>query len=285
VPSNDIANLSQKQGFTVTSIPSDRIIYLELDVARTQSPQVSDTEGNPLKSNPLQDVRVRRALSLAIDREALVSRVLQRQGVPGGQFTPDWVGGASQNLKVPAVDMAQAKALLAEAGYPNGFGITLAGPSDRYPNDAQVVQTVAQMWSRVGLKVRVDTMPKSVFFPKVAKLEFSALLIGNSSDTAEPMSQLHYCLGTFDASKGIGAGNAGRYSSPEFDRIVSEASITLDEKKRNVLLAQAADLAIGKDVAVIPIYFLRAAWGMRKGLIYEGYRQEATIASLVHPAP
>ena len=282
VPSNDIATLEHRPDITVTSIPSDRIIYIDLDVDRAVSPQVADADGQPMKTNPLQDLRVRRALSMAVDRNGLVTRVLQNQGVPGGQFTPDWVAGGSTTLKAPAFDLAGAKALLTQAGYPNGFSLTLVGPNDRYPNDAQVVQTVAQMWSRLGLKMKVDTMPKSVYFPRVNKLEFSALLSGNSSDTAEPMSQLQYCLGTFDAAKGVGAGNAGRYSSPEFDKIVTEATVTLDKPARDKLLGQAADIALGKDVAAIPVYFLRAAWAMRKGLSYDGYPQEATVASLIH---
>jgi peptide/nickel transport system substrate-binding protein len=284
VPSNDIANLERRPGFSVTSIPSDRIIYFALDVGRSVSPQITDAEGHPMQANPLQDVRVRRALSMAIDRQALVARVLQQQGVPAGQFTPDWLAGGSPALKPPAYDLAGARALLSQAGYPHGFGLTLSGPNDRYPNDAQVVQTVAQMWSRLGLQMKVDTNPKSVYFPRVTKLEYSALLAGNSSDTAEPMSQLQYCLGTFDAAKGIGAGNPGRYSNPAFDRILDEATVTLDTPARDKLLAQAAELAIGQDVAAIPVYFVRAAWAMRSGLRYDGYPQEGTVASLVHPA-
>ena len=133
VPSNDIATLEHRPDITVTSIPSDRIIYIDLDVDRAVSPQVADADGQPMKVNPLQDVRVRRAMSMAVDRNGLVTRVLQNQGVPGGQFTPDWVAGGSPNLKAPAFDLAGAKALLTQAGYPNGFSLTLVGPNDRYP--------------------------------------------------------------------------------------------------------------------------------------------------------
>ena len=284
VPSNDVAGFAQRPGFTLSLLPSDRIIYITLDMDRAVTPMVTALDGSPIP-NPFRDVRVRRALSKAIDRAGLVRLVLQGQGKAAGQFAPDYVAGASPGLPPEPYDLDGARRLLAEAGYPGGFAMTLAGPNDRYPNDATVVQTVAQMWSRLGLRVKVDTQPKSVYFTRVNKLDFSAGLTGNSSDTAEPMSQLQYCLGTFDPERGIGAGNPGRYSNPEFDTLLDTASSTLDDGRRAGILAKAVDLALGRDVAALPIYHLVAAWGMRKGLVYGGFPQEATVAALVHAAP
>jgi peptide/nickel transport system substrate-binding protein len=113
-------------------------------------------------------------------------------------------------------------------------------------------------------------------------LEFSVLLSGNSTDTGEPLSQLQYLLGTYDPAKGYGAGNNGRYSDPQFDAIIDQASKTLDDARRNVLLAEAYEYAIGDQVAVIPMLFPITTWAMRKGITYGGFPQEATIASLVH---
>ncbi len=280
VPSNDIETLQKNKAVSVTLVAGDRIVYMMLDQDRDNSPSITDAAGNKLTKNPFKDVRVRRALNMAVDRHALVTQVTH--GVPSGQFTPDFVAGHSPTLKPPAYDLAGARKLLAEAGYPQGFGFTLAGPNDRYPNDAQIVQAVAQMWSRAGLKVKVDTMPKSVYFTRAAKLDFSALLSGNSSDTAEPMSQLQYTLGTYNVARGIGAGNQGRYSNPDFDSIVDTATRTLDPTRRAALLAQAADPALGHDAAAVPLYFVTAAWATRKGLAYGGFPQEATVAALVH---
>ena len=284
VPSNDVESFAQRPNFTVTLLPSDRIIYITLDSDRAVTPMVTALDGAPLRANPLKDVRVRRALSKAIDRGNLVNVVLRGQGKPSGQFAPDYVAGASPALKAEPYDLDGAKKLLTEAGYPNGFAMTLAGPNDRYPNDATVVQVVAQMWSKLGLRMKVDTMPKSIYFTRVNKLDFSASLTGNSSDTAEPMSQLNYCLGTYDLERGIGGGNPGRYANPEFDRLLQQASAILDTAERATVLAKAAELALGTDVAALPIYHLQAAWGMRKGLSYEGFPQEATIAALIQTA-
>jgi peptide/nickel transport system substrate-binding protein len=181
-------------------------------------------------------------------------------------------------------DLEGAKKLLAEAGWAKGFGVVVNSTNDRYPNDGQVNQAVAQMWTRLGLKATVNTLPKAMYFPRVVKLEFSVLLSGNSTDTGEPLSQLQYLLGTYDPVKGYGAGNYGRYYDPKFDAIVDRASRTLEDGARNELLAQAYEYAIGEQMVVIPMLFPITTWAMRKGISYGGFPQEATVASLVHEA-
>jgi peptide/nickel transport system substrate-binding protein len=284
VPGNDVATLKQNANLTLGTMASNRCYFWTLDVDRDASPQITDSDGKPMTRNPLKDLRVRRAMSMAIDREALVSKVMQGQAIQAAQFMPEGVPGTSDKLKPVAYDLAGAKKLLAEAGYANGFGVVVNSSNDRYPNDAQVNQAVAQMWTRLGLKPTVSAMPKAIYFPRVTKLEFSVLLSGNSTDTGEPLSQLQYLLGTYNAAKGIGAGNAGRYSDPKLDAILDKAAMTLDDSQRNVLLAEAYEYAIGEQAAVIPLLFPITTWAMRKGIIYGGFPQEATVASLVHHA-
>jgi peptide/nickel transport system substrate-binding protein len=282
VPGNDLANVRANPALVVSTMQSNRCFFWTVDVDRDVSPLVTDTDGKPMSKNPLKDVRVRRALSKALDRDALVSRVMQGQGVPASQFMPDGVPGTSSAMKPEAYDLEGAKKLLAEAGYPSGFGLTIASTNDRYINDAAMTQAVGQMWSRLGLKITVNTLPKAVYFPRAVKLEFSVLLSGNSTDTSEPLSQLNYLLGTWDAGKGIGAGNYGRYSNPALDQLLAAATVTLDDGKRAALVAQAYEMALGKDVAAIPMLFQITAWGMRKGIAYGGFPQDATVAALVH---
>jgi peptide/nickel transport system substrate-binding protein len=282
VPGNDLANVRANPALVVSTMQSNRCFFWTVDVDRDVSPMVTDGDGKPMAKNPLKDVRVRRAMSKALDRNALVSRVMQGQGVPASQFMPDGVPGTDPNLKPEAFDLDGAKKLLAEAGYPNGFGLTVASTNDRYINDAAMTQAVGQMWSRLGLKIIVNTLPKAVYFPRAVKLEFSVLLSGNSTDTSEPLSQLNYLLGTFDAAKGIGSGNYGRYSNPALDKLLATAGVTLDDGKRAAIIAQSYDLALGQDVAAIPMLFQITAWGMRKGISYGGFPQDATVAALVH---
>jgi peptide/nickel transport system substrate-binding protein len=192
--------------------------------------------------------------------------------------------GTSANLQPVAYDPAGARKLLAEAGYPNGFGIVINSTNDRYPGDALVNQAVAQMWSRLGLKTTVSTLPKAVFFPRAAKGDFSIQLSGNTSATGEPLSQLLNVLGTHDSDKGIGGSNYGRYSSPKLDAILAKAGVTLDDGSRNTLTAEAYDYAIGDQVAIIPMLFPTTSWATRKGITYGGYLGETTIASMAHTA-
>jgi peptide/nickel transport system substrate-binding protein len=282
VPGNDVAGLQHRANFVVSSMPSNRCYFWTLDVDRDDSPQITGPEGEKMAKNPLKDERVRRAMSMAIDRDALVSRVMQGQAIAAAQFMPAGVPGTSTTLKPVAYDLAGARKLLAEAGYAKGFGVVVNSTNDRYPGDGLVNQAVAQMWTRLGLQATVSTLPKAMYFPRVVKLEFSILLSGNSTDTGEPLSQLQYLLATYDPAKGLGAGNYGRYSNPALDAILAKASVTLDDKARDALLGQAYELAIGQDVAVIPMLFPVTTWAMRKGITYGGFPQEATVASLVH---
>jgi peptide/nickel transport system substrate-binding protein len=284
VPSSDVPRLRSNQAITVSSMESNRIYHIGLDSGRSVSPFVTNADGSPATKNPMQDVRVRRALSMAIDRGALVSRLMEGLAKPASQLLPAGSSGTSSQMQPQPFDLAGARRLLTEAGYPSGFGITLHATNDRYPKDAEAIQAVAQMWSRLGLKVSVEALPRAVFFPRAAKLEFSAWLGGNSTDTGEGLSQLVYLLGTYDGARGFGVGNNGRYSNPELDAILSEASRTMDDKARNVLIGRAYELALGEDVAAIPMYFLLTSWAMRKGLAYDGYPQDMTIASLVRSA-
>jgi peptide/nickel transport system substrate-binding protein len=284
VPGNDIAQLKQNQNITLGTMESNRCYFWTLDIDRDVSPQITDMDGKPLTRNPLKDVRVRRAMSMAIDRAALVSKVMQGQAVQAAQFNPQGTPGTSRTLQPMPYDLEGAKKLLAEAGWAKGFGVVVNSTNDRYPNDGQVNQAVAQMWTRLGLKATVNTLPKAMYFPRVVKLEFSVLLSGNSTDTGEPLSQLQYLLGTYDPAKGYGAGNYGRYSDRRFDSIIDQASKTLDDAERNAVLAEAYEYAIGEQVAAIPMLFPITTWAMLKGIVYDGFPQEATVASLVHAA-
>ncbi|MEA2741768.1 MAG: peptide/nickel transport system substrate-binding protein [Acetobacteraceae bacterium] len=285
VPGPDLAAVRANPALAVATMQSNRCFFWSVDVDRNDSPAVTDNDGKPMPRNPLKDVRVRRAMSKALDRDALVSRVMQGQAVAASQFMPDGVPGTSTRLKPEPYDLEGAKKLLAEAGYPKGFGLAIASTNDRYINDAAMTQAVAQMWSRLGLKITVNAMPKALYFPRAVKLEFSVLLSGNSTDTSEPLSQLTYLLGTFNAAKGIGAGNYGRYSNLALDQLLARASAELDDEKRAGIIAQAYELALGEDVAAIPMLFQITAWGMRKGITYGGFPQDATVAALVRGRP
>ncbi len=173
VPTADIEKLEKNPKLTMERSVSNRLIYLHIDSNRDVSPFVTDNNGQPMAKNPLKDVRIRRAISMAINRPAIVSKVMEGNAIAAGQLLPDGFFAVSPNLKPVEYDPEGAKKLMAEAGWADSFGLTIHGPNNRYVNDAKICQAVAQMLTRVGIQTKVDTMPKNVFFPRGTKLEFS----------------------------------------------------------------------------------------------------------------
>ena len=180
-----------------------------------------DVNGEKLEKNPLKDRRVRMALSLAINRSAIVDRVMEGAAVPSGQYLPPGVYSYTPDIKPPPYEPEQAKKLLAEAGYPKGFRIALHGPNDRYVNDAKIIQAVGQMWTRIGVQTEVDPLPWSSYVGPANKQAFSAFLFSSGTFTAEASDALIAQNATFDASKGRGSTNRGRYSNPALDKLIA----------------------------------------------------------------
>ena len=285
VPSTDIAKLKPDPKFKLWQVVGNRVMYVVPDVNRDNSPFVTDLEGKPLGKNPLKDVRVRRAISKAINRDALVKEIMEGVAVPADQFLPEGFFGHTPNLKPEPYDLQGAKQLLAEAGYPNGFGLTIHGPNDRYLNDAKIAQAVAQMLSRAGIKTSVDTIPKAIFFGRAAKLEFSFMFIGSAPATNEASDDMTYLLATYDKEKGMGAGNRGRFSNAQYDQLLAEALRTIDDQKREALLRRATEIAIGDELGLIPLYYQVNVWATRGSLTFIPRTDELTHAMDAKPAP
>jgi peptide/nickel transport system substrate-binding protein len=277
VPTTDAAALKSRNGVRVESTAGVRNIYLYLDQGGEQTPFVFDNDERPLEKNPLTDRRVREALSKAINRDAIVKAVMNEQASPSGQLLPKGVMGHVDDLAPPAYDPEGARELLAEAGYPDGFRLTLHGPNDRYINDSEVVQAVAQMWSRVGVKTAVDAMPSSVYFTRASKSEFSVGLLGWGTGTGEPDSPMVAVLATPDADRGRGTSNRSRYSSAEFDAQLDKALATIDIGEREKVYREATRFAMN-DVAIIPLHHQFNIWAMRERLAYVPQVNEQSLA-------
>jgi peptide/nickel transport system substrate-binding protein len=282
VPTADLAKLSRNKDLAVYRTVSVRLMYLHLDTARDKTPFVTDKAGKPLDRNPLKDLRVRRAMSKAINRPALVERVMEGAAVATGQLMPVGFFGYTLALKPEQYDPDGAKKLLAEAGYPDGFGLTLHAPNNRYVNDEQIAQTIAQMLARVGIQTRVDAMPASVYFSRGSKLEFSFMLVGWGADTMEASSPLKALLATFSKDKGMGTANRGRYSNPKLDAVLEQALATVNDFNRERLLREATELGVG-DLGIIPLYHQHNLWAARRGIAYEARADERTYAHEFKP--
>ena len=247
------------------------------------SPEISGPNGEKLDKNPLKDQRVREALSIAINRDAIVDRVMDNAAVASGQFLPEGAFGYVPGLNPPKYDPARAKELLAEAGYPHGFRITLNSSNDRYVNDAKIVQAVGQMWNRIGVQTTVAPEPWTTYVAHANKQEYSAFLFGWGSGTGEASDPLRAQVATWDPAKGLGTANRGRYSNPALDALIEKAVTTPDDAAREKLLQDATKMAMD-DVALIPLHIQKNIWATRPGLVDTPREDELTRAMDVRPA-
>jgi peptide/nickel transport system substrate-binding protein len=283
VPTSDVARLKGDKRLTIYRTVADRLIYLHLDSDRDASPFVTGRGGEPLDRNPLKDARVRKALSKAINRPAIVERVMEGEAIASGQLVPEFLFGATKNLQVEKFDPEGARKLLAEAGYPNGFGLTLHSPNNRYVNDARIAQAVAQMLARIGVDTKVVAMPSATYFSQATDLKFSFMLVGWGTGTAEASSSLKALLLTYNRDKGFGTANRGRYSNAKVDALTEDALQTVDDVKREAYLQRASELAIN-DTGIIPLHFQVNLWATRDGIAYAPRVDEQTFAHKFKPA-
>ncbi len=285
VPTTDAAKLRTDKRVTLSEIVGLRIVYLALDQSRDgPTPFVTGPGGETLARNPLRDLRVRQALSLLINRQAIVDRVMEGAAVPAGQFLPQGSFGVVPGLDAAKPDVPRAKALLAEAGFPNGLKLTLHGPNDRYVNDAAILQAIGQMWTRAGVVTAVEPSPWTNFVGRASKQELSVFLGGWGSATGEGTNPLRSLIATFDASRGMGVSNRGRYSNPALDRVLMQALATADDPAREALIQQATRMAMD-DVGIIPLHIQTNVWGMRPSVTHTPRVDEETRAMDVRPAP
>jgi peptide/nickel transport system substrate-binding protein len=263
-------------GFSTSQALSNRIIYLHVDQfagADWKTPGVKGTD-----KNPFLDKRVREAVSKAINRQAIVDRIMGGVAQSAAELLPVPLFGSSPDMKPTAFNPDGARKLLAEAGYPNGFELVLGTPNDRYINDGKVAEAVAQMLTRIGIKTSVDAMTASTFFSRRNKFEFSVYLAGWGADSGEMSNSLNALVLTPNTQMGGGHTNRGRYSNPKVDELTYEAMRTIDNTKREALLREASKIAMG-DVGIIPLHFEVTTWAFKKGFDYKPRVDQYTLAT------
>ena len=280
VPPADLARIRTRADLQVAQKVSWRTIFFHLDQYRDRPPGVSDRAGKPLDRNPFKDVRVRLALSKAINRRAIAERVMEGTAIPAANLVSPPVFGFAAALRPEVYDPEIAKKLLAEAGYPNGFAMVVHAPNNRYVNDDQIAQVVAQMLARIGIAARVQTQPINVYLGKARSGEFAFAMLGWGSFSGD--LALRALLATPDAAQGSGTWNWSHYSNPKLDALIEQAFATVEEKKREALAQEAMTLAM-KDNAVIALHHQLVSWAMRKPIAYAARTDEFTFAHHVRP--
>lgn len=272
----DISRFKSDSKLNFVSAPGLRVIYLVPTVSGDAwSAFVKGAKGETLDKNPLADVRVRNALSMSINREAIVDKIMSGTATATGQWLPQGAFSFTPDIKVPVADVAKAKALLADAGYPEGFRLTVHVPNDRYPNAPAAVQAIAQMWTRIGVATNVEALPWTTFSSR--KDDFAVKLLGLGNATYDASSMLVNVLGTKDSKRGLGAANDSGYSNARLDDLVGKAMAVYDDAAREKALVEAVKVALD-DGAIIPLYMQSNAWVTKKTVSYKPRIDERTLA-------
>lgn len=276
----DAEGLGRRPEVRVFAHPGLRVLLLCPNPSPGPNAFVQAADGSPLPDNPLRDKRVRHALSLALDRRGLADRLLQGQAVPAGQWMPEGSFGYEPSLRAAMPDPEAARRLLAEAGLPNGFRLTLHVPTDRYVRGPETAQAAAQMWTRVGVRTTVENMPWATFSARAANGEFAMPVLAWGNGTGEASYALVNVIGSYDPAAGRGSSNWGRYVNPEVDRLLESAVRELDDGKREAVLRESARLVMG-ETGIIPVFHYRNLWAARRGLSVSTLVSDRTAAMMV----
>ncbi|MCC7276460.1 MAG: ABC transporter substrate-binding protein [Alphaproteobacteria bacterium] len=266
VPLQDIPRLKRSPGVKVLEGPELRTIFLGMDQWRGELLDMPGTGKNPFK-----DVRVRRAFYQAIDIQAIHKVIMRGASTPTGLMIAPGINGFAKDLndRYP-FDPDGAKKLLADAGYPGGFTVTLDCPNDRYVNDEAICQAVVPMLARVGVTVKLNTQTKSKHFDKIGSRSgnnTSFYMLGWTPGTYDAHNMLYNILVTRDASPGSGSNNSGRYSNPKLDELTKQIGSESDREKRQKLIHEAMRLH-KEDFGHIPLHQQTLAWGVRDSVAY-----------------
>ena len=261
VPPQDMARIEHTQGFKLLQTPELRTIFLGFDESR---PELLNS--NIKGKNPLQDARVRRAFALAIDENAIAARVMRGQAHPTWLMWGPGINGYDAKLdKRPPADLARAKQLLADAGYPDGFSIQLDCPNDRYVDDEAICTAIVPMLARIGMKVTLNAQTKSKHFGLINTPRFQTdfYLLGWTPATYDALNPLYELLGTRNGTRG--EVNDGGYSNPALDALIDKIGVETDQEKRDELIDQAATI-VQDDVADIPLHQQVIVWAAKSNV-------------------
>ncbi|MEM7438922.1 MAG: ABC transporter substrate-binding protein [Pseudomonadota bacterium] len=259
VPVQDLARVADADGLDVRTAPQNRVIFLGLNQGADDL-----ANDNVDGKNPLADLRVRKAMSMAINRDAIKQVVMRGQSAPAGMISPPFVNGWTAELDtVPAGGVEEAKKMMAEAGYPDGFSIQLDCPNDRYINDEAICQAAVGMLAQIGVVVNLDAKPKAQHFPLISNLTTDFYMLGWGVPTYDSEYIFNFLVHT--RGEKYGSWNGTGYSNADLDtKIVALASET-DLDKRNAMIGEIW-AKVQEDALYIPIHHQVLNWGMKSNV-------------------
>ena len=261
VPPQDMDRISHTEGLKLAMTPELRTVFLGFDEARPELLK-SDVKGK----NPFQDVRVRKAFNMAVDIKAIQNRVMRNQSHPTGLLYGPGVNGYTEASDVRwPYDPDGAKKLLAEAGYPNGFGITLDCPNDRYINDEAICQAVTNMLARIGMRVTLNATTRLQHFAAISNPDYktSFYMLGWTPSTYDAHNSLFNLAGSRNGTRGVF--NDGGYSNKQFDDLLDKIAVETDSEKRDAEILEASKI-LHDDAAFLPLHQQTVVWAYRSNV-------------------
>ncbi|MCC6195399.1 MAG: ABC transporter substrate-binding protein [Burkholderiales bacterium] len=257
-PPQDVPRLSQTPNVKVIEGVENRVVFIGMDQARDEL-LYSNVKGK----NPFKDLRVRQALYHAVDIEAINKATMRGLSKPTGAILPSPVMSTPAIEKRLPFDKDKAKKLLADAGYPNGFEVTLDCPNNRYVNDERICQALAAMWSQIGVATKVNAMPRALYFPKLEKTDTSLYMLGWGGASTDPIFTLQPVLSTYNG-KGDGDFNYGRYSNKKVDELTAKVKVDMTEARIGYM--HDGLLAANAEVNLIPLHRQVIPWAARSNV-------------------
>lgn len=255
VPVQDLGRVSETAGLVVSTAPQNRTIFFGLNVGDADL-----TSDNVEGKNPFADVKVREAMNIAINRDAIQKVVMRGQSSPTGVIMPPFVNGWTEALdQYPAYDVDKAKSLMAEAGYADGFEVTLNCPNDRYINDEAICQAAVGMLGQIGIKVALDALPKAQHFPLIKNKETDFYMLGWGVPTFDSEYVFNFLVHT--TTDELGSWNGTRYTNPNLDQLIVSLASETDLDRRNETIAQIWD-TVQSEILYLPIHHQVLNWGM-----------------------
>ena len=261
-PTQDVARLRQSPALKVLDGGENRTIFFGMDQFRDEL-QYSSVKGK----NPFKDRRVRLAMHQSIDAEAIKRTLMRGLSIPAGMMIAPQVHGWNAELdKRPPVDVAAAKKLLAEAGYPDGFEVTMDCPNNRYVNDEEICQAIASMLAKSGIRIKLNAMPFATYIPKILKNDTSLYMLGWGVSTFDALYSLQALQRSVDPKGGAdGSYNLGRYSNAKVDALIDQIKIETDQAKRDAAIRDVYKI-LNDEVAYLPIHHQIRPWAMKKNV-------------------
>lgn len=249
VPPTDLARVDEDANVDLITMSGTRIITFQLNQDRNEA---------------LKDAKVRMAIDYAVNNAGIVDKIMKGFGTVAGQASPAGYAGYDAAL-APRFDLDKAKALMAEAGYADGFSMTMMAPNNRYVNDDKIAQAVASMLAKINIKVELTTMPKAQYWPSFDERAADAMMIGWHSDTEDSANFHQFLSHCFDKETGNGQYNSGAYCNPAADALMAKSNSETDADARNATLQELEGI-LYNEAAFIPLHWQNLSWGARKGV-------------------